>query len=86
MSLIVLPAFAIAGYGGAGCDDDPVRGTDGGDDVAVGLSRVGQRTGSLGGVLAVFLSTPYFFQRFTIYPEIIGRPVCDCRAVVTDRT
>lgn len=72
VSIIVLPAFAIAGYDGA---------------VAVMLLiaalaavltwrlafRLSNSTGGAwAGTLAVFGTAPYFFHTFTIYPEIIG--------------
>jgi hypothetical protein len=69
VSVIVLPAFAVAGYAGAVVMIVLIAAltwrlafrVSGGD---AGSAWVG--------VAAVFLTTPYFFHTFAIYPEVIG--------------
>lgn len=72
VSVIVLPAFAVAGYRGAVATMIVIAA------LAAALTwrlafRVSRSiAGAWIAVAAVFATTPYFFHTFTIYPEIIG--------------
>lgn len=71
LSVIVLPAFAVAGYGGAVfvmmlCAALTAA-------IAWRLAwRISGAIGAWAGVLGTVLTAPYFFHTFTIYPEVIG--------------
>ena len=72
VSVIVLPAFAMAGYAGAVFTMVLIAAL-----TAALTWRLAYRVSASGaaawlGVVSVFATTPYFFHTFTVYPEIIG--------------
>jgi hypothetical protein len=80
VSVVVLPAFAIAGYPGAALMMILVAAITAA--IAWRLSwRVSSSVpGAWAGVATVFATTPYFFHAFTIYPEILGGLCVMCGA------
>lgn len=78
VSVVVLPLFALAGYGGAVLTTVLIAAL-----TAAIMWRLAQRlSGSIAGAWvaagAVFATTPYFLHSFTIYPEIIGGACVAC--------
>lgn len=82
VSVVVLPAFAIAGYPGAVFTMVAFAALSAAlawrlAFRATCLAKAGgDGGGSIGGawlgVIGVFISAPYFFHTFTIYPEVVG--------------
>ena len=72
VSVIVLPLFAIASYGGAVLTMVLVAALTAAIMWRLAWRISGSVSASWLGVAAVFATTPYFFHTFTIYPEIIG--------------
>ena len=72
VSIVVLPAFAIAGYAGAVMTMILIAALTAAITWRLAWRVSGSVAGAWAGVAAVFATTPYFFHTFTIYPEIIG--------------
>jgi hypothetical protein len=72
VSIVVLPAFAVAGYAGAVLTMILIAALTAAITWRLAWRVSGSVSGAWVGVAAVFASTPYFFHTFTIYPEIIG--------------
>jgi hypothetical protein len=72
VSVIVLPAFAIAGYRGAVVTMILFAALSAALAWRLAFAISNSLTGAWIGVAAVFASAPYFFHTFTIYPEVIG--------------
>lgn len=72
VSIIVLPAFAVAGYVGAVLTMILIAALTAALTWRLAWRVSGSVPGAWAGVAAVFATTPYFFHIFTIYPEIIG--------------
>jgi len=72
VSVIVLPAFAIAGYQGAVFTMVLIAALTAALTWRLAYRISGSAAGAWIGVLGVFATTPYLFHSFTIYPEIIG--------------
>lgn len=72
VSVIVLPAFAVAGYSGAVWTIILVAALTCAIMWRLAFMMSASAAASWVGVAAVGLSAPYFFHTFTIYPEIIG--------------
>jgi hypothetical protein len=72
VSLIVLPAFAVAGYRGAVVTLVLIAAVTAAMTwrLAYRISR--SSAGAWVSVVGVFATAPYFFHTFTIYPEVIG--------------
>lgn len=72
VSVIVLPAFAIAGYRGAVATMILFAALTAALVWRLAF-RISKHAGAAwAGTVAVFGSAPYFFHTFTIYPEVIG--------------
>ena len=80
VSVIVLPAFAIAGYHGAVAFMIVLAAVAAWLAWGLAFRASGSITGAWAGTAAVFATTPYFFHTFTIYPEIIGSLCVLCGA------
>jgi hypothetical protein len=72
VSIIVLPLFAIAGYGGAVLTMVLIAALTAAIMWRVAWRISGSATAAWFGVAGVFATTPFFFHTFTVYPEIIG--------------
>src|SRR5262245_5783285 len=72
VSIVVLPAFAIAGYAGAVLTMILIAALTTAITWRLAWRVSGSAAGAWAGAAAVFATTPYFFHTFTIYPEIIG--------------
>jgi hypothetical protein len=72
VSVIVLPAFAIAGYLGAVATMMLIAAFTAMLTWRLAFRVSGDAGGAWAGTMAVFASAPYFFHAFTIYPEVIG--------------
>lgn len=72
VSVIVLPAFAIAGYPGAVVTMILIAALTAALTWRLAFRVSGSIAGAWIAVAAIFMTTPYFFHTFTIYPEIIG--------------
>ena len=72
VSIVVLPAFAVAGYAGAVVTMILIAAVTAALMWTLAWRVSGSVAGAWCGVLAVFATPPYFFHTFTIYPEIIG--------------
>src|SRR6478735_6649256 len=72
VSVIVLPAFAVAGYLGAVATMILIAALTAMLTWRLAFRVGGDAGGAWAGTMAVFASAPYFFHAFTIYPEIIG--------------
>ena len=72
VSVIVLPAFAIAGYPGAVATLILIAALTAALTWRLAFRVSGSIAGTWVAVAAIFATTPYFFHTFTIYPEIIG--------------
>ena len=72
VSIAVLPAFALAGYGGAVVTMILIAALTAMITWHLAWRVSGSVAGAWAGVAAVFATTPYFFHTFTIYPEIVG--------------
>ncbi len=72
VSVVVLPAFAIAGYRGAVLTMILMAALTTALTWRLAFRLAGSAAGAWFGVAAVFASAPYFFHTFTIYPEIVG--------------
>jgi len=72
VSVVVLPAFAVAGYAGAVLTMILIAAITAAIMWLLAWRVSGSAAGAWAGVAAVFATTPYFFHTFTIYPEIIG--------------
>ena len=72
VSLIVLPAFAVAGYIGAIVTMVLIAALTAALAWRLAWRISGSVAASWASVIAVFGTAPYFFHSFTIYPEIIG--------------
>jgi hypothetical protein len=72
VSVIVLPAFAVAGYAGAVLTMILVAALTAAITWRLSWIVSGSVAGAWAGAAAVFATTPYFFHSFTIYPEIVG--------------
>jgi hypothetical protein len=72
VSVIVLPAFAVAGYAGAVWMMIVVAALSVALMWQLAFTVSGSIAAAWAGVAGVSLSAPYFFHTFTIYPEIIG--------------
>jgi hypothetical protein len=72
VSVIVLPAFAVAGYGGAVATMILIAALTAALTWRIAYRVSGSRAGAWVSVIGVFLTAPYFFHTFTIYPEVIG--------------
>ena len=72
VSIVVLPAFAVAGYAGAVMTMILIAALTAAITWLLARRVSGSVAGAWAGVAAVFTTTPYFFHTFTIYPEIIG--------------
>jgi hypothetical protein len=82
VSIVVLPAFAIAGYVGAVLTIILIAAVTAAVTWRLAWRVSGSVAGAWAGVAAVFATTPYFFHSFTIYPEIIGGLCVACGAWV----
>jgi hypothetical protein len=80
VSVIVLPAFAIAGYAGAVSTMLLIAALTAALTWRLAFRVSGDAAGAWAGTMAVFASTPYFFHAFTVYPEIIGSFCVMCGA------
>ena len=72
VSVIVLPAFAVAGYLGAILTMILIAALTAAMAWRLAWRLSGSAGASWTAVTAVFGTAPYFFHTFTIYPEIIG--------------
>ncbi len=72
VSVIVLPAFALAGYPGAVWMIILVAAISCALMWRLAFAISGSAAAAWAGVTGVVWSAPYFFHTFTIYPEIIG--------------
>jgi hypothetical protein len=72
VSVIVLPAFAVAGYVGAVLTMVLFAAGTAALAWRLAFRLSGSAAGAWMGVAGVMFSAPYFFHAFTIYPEIIG--------------
>lgn len=72
VSVIVLPAFALAGYAGAVVTMMLIAALTAMLTWRLAFRVSGDAGGAWAGTMAVFATAPYFFHAFTIYPEIIG--------------
>ena len=72
VSIVVLPAFAVAGYAGAVLTMILIAALTAAIIWRLAWMVSGSVAGAWAGAAAVFATTPYFFHTFTIYPEIIG--------------
>ena len=72
VSVIVLPAFAVAGYAGAVWTIILIAALTCALMWHLAFVVSGSAAASWAAVAAVGLTAPYFFHTFTIYPEIIG--------------
>ena len=72
VSIVVLPAFAVAGYAGAVLTMIVIAALTAAITWRLAWMVSGSVAGAWAGAAAVFATTPYFFHTFTIYPEIIG--------------
>ncbi len=72
VSVIVLPAFAVAGYAGAVVTMILIAAITAALAWRIAWRVSGSAAAAWISVLAVFGTAPYFFHTFTIYPEIIG--------------
>ena len=72
VSIVVLPAFAAAGYAGAVMTMILIAALTAAIVWHLAWRVSDSAAGAWAGVAAVFATTPYFFHTFTIYPEIVG--------------
>lgn len=72
VSIIVLPAFAVAGYPGAVWTMIVCAALTAALMWRLAFAISGSAAAAWVGVVGVCFSAPYFFHTFTIYPEIIG--------------
>ena len=72
VSVVVLPAFALAGYDGAVLTMVLCAALMAALLWRVTFAVAGSASGAWLGVAGVVFTAPYFFHTFTIYPEIIG--------------
>ncbi|MBY0494619.1 MAG: hypothetical protein K2Y23_10420 [Cyanobacteria bacterium] len=72
VSVIVLPAFAIGGYAAAAITMMLIAALTAALTWRIAYRVSASAAGAWAGVIAVFVTAPYFFHTFTIYPEIIG--------------
>ncbi len=72
VSVVVLPAFAIAGYAGAVFVVMLLAGLTAALTWTTAWRLSGSAAGAWVGVLAVFATAPFFFHTLTIYPDGIG--------------
>ena len=72
VSIIVLPAFAIAGYPGAVATLILIAALTAALAWRLAFRVSGSVAGAWVATAAIFATPPYFFHTFTIYPEIIG--------------
>jgi hypothetical protein len=72
ISVIVLPAFAVAGYTGAVLTMILIAALTAVMTWRLAFRISGSAAGAWAGVTGVFASAPYFFHTFTIYPEVVG--------------
>ena len=72
VSLIVLPAFAVAGYAGAVVTMILIAAITAMLAWRMAWGVSGSAAAAWIAVAAVFGTAPYFFHTFTIYPEVIG--------------
>jgi len=72
VSVLVLPAFVIAGYAGAVFVVMLIAGLAAALTWVVAWRLSGSVSGAWAGVIAVFVSAPFFFHAFTIYPDGAG--------------
>jgi len=72
VSVIVLPAFAIAGYPGAVATMILIAALTAALTWRLAFRVSGSIAGAWIAVAAIFATAPYFFHTFAIYPEIIG--------------
>ena len=80
VSFVVLPAFMVAGYAGAAAMMILIAAATAAITWRLAWRISSSVSGAWVGVAAVFLTTPYFFHAFTIYPEIIGSFCVMCGA------
>jgi hypothetical protein len=72
LSVLVLPAFAVAGYPGAAATVIALTATASAIAWAVAWLLTSSAAAAWIGWAAVFLTTPFFFHGFTIYPDGAG--------------
>ncbi len=72
ISALVLPAFAVAGYPGAVAAVIAMTAAASAVAWQVAWLLTASASGAWAGWAAVFLTTPYFFHGFTIYPDGAG--------------
>ena len=72
VSVIVLPAFALAGYRGAVATMILIAALTVAMTWRIAYRLSGSSAGAWASVIGVFFTAPYFFHTFTIYPEVIG--------------
>ena len=72
VSIVILPAFAVAGYAGAVMTMVLIAALTAAIMWHLAWRVSGSAASAWAGVTAVFATTPYFFHIFTIYPEVIG--------------
>lgn len=72
VSLVILPAFAVAGYAGAVVTIAVIAALTALLAWRLAFRLTSSASAAWVGVAAVLLTTPYFFHTFTIYPEVIG--------------
>ena len=78
VSVVVLPAFAAAGYVGAVLTIILIAALAAAITWRMAWRVSGSVAGAWVGTAAVFATPPYFFHAFTIYPEIIGSLCVAC--------
>jgi hypothetical protein len=72
VSIVVLPAFAIAGYRGAVATMILIAALTAAMTWRLAHRVSGSPAGAWVSVIGIFVTAPYFFHTFTIYPEVIG--------------
>jgi hypothetical protein len=80
VSFVILPAVALAGYAGAVVMMILIAAATAAITWRLAWRISSSVPGAWVGVAAVFLTAPYFFHTFTIYPEIIGSFCVMCGA------
>lgn len=72
LSVLVLPAFAVAGYAGAAATVIALTAAASAITWSVALALTANASAAWVGWAAVFLTTPFFFHGFTLYPDGVG--------------
>jgi hypothetical protein len=72
ISVLILPAFAVTGYPGAVATVIALTATAGAITWMVAWMLTASASAAWVGWAAVFLTTPFFFHGFTLYPDGVG--------------